>query len=65
MTRISDTYANMTLKLEPGDRLHRLVAILFDTYYDDLTPDRISELEQLAESWRWMNAEGQRLDRPS
>jgi len=62
MTQISPRYALDTLKVEPGNRLHRLMSILFDTYYDDLTDDRIRQLERLALSWRWMNADGERVD---
>lgn len=61
MPSIADRYAKAPITLEPGDRLHRLVAILFDTHYDDLTDDRIAELEQHALSWRWMNADGERV----
>jgi hypothetical protein len=60
--KIAQEYLNETLKLRPGDRLHRLVAMLFDTYYDDLTEDRIAELEAHVEQFRWMNAAGQRVD---
>jgi hypothetical protein len=58
---IADRYAKQPISLKPGDRLHRLVAILGDTWYDDLTDDRIAQLERLAQSWRWMNADGERL----
>lgn len=61
MAEIAARYAHEPLRLEPGNRLHRLVSILFDTYYDDLTDDRIQQLEQLALSWRWMNADGERV----
>ncbi len=61
MDRIAPKYANQKLTLEPGSRLHRLVSILFDTYYDDLTDDRIRQLEHLALSWRWMSADGERV----
>jgi len=61
MTKIAACYAHETLQVEPGNRLHRLMSILFDTYYDDLTEARIEQLEELACSWRWMNADGERL----
>lgn len=61
MGKVAHEYASQPIKLEPGDRLHHLVAILCDTYYDDLTDSRIEELERLAQSWRWMNAAGERL----
>lgn len=62
MPRIAERYLRETIKLEPGNRLHQLVATLCDTYYDDLTESRIEQLEELANSWRWMNADGERLD---
>lgn len=61
MPKIAEQYARGTLTLEPGNRLHQLVAILFDTHYDDLTDERIAELEAHAQSWRWMNADGERV----
>lgn len=62
MVKIAPEYANDRIVLEPGNRLHRLNAILADTYYDDLTDERIDELERIALSWRWMNAAGERVD---
>jgi hypothetical protein len=61
MAEVAARYAHEPLMLKPGNRLHRLVSILFDTHYDDLTDDRIQQLEQLALSWRWMNADGERV----
>ncbi len=61
MQQIAADYANAELKVRPGDRLHRLMALLFDTYFDDLSEERIAELERSVESWRWMNAAGQRV----
>lgn len=61
MANIDPEYLNQRLTLDPGNRLHRLVAMLFDTYYDDLTDQRISELEQHVEQFRWMNASGKRV----
>ena len=56
-------YAEEPITLKPySSRLHRLVAILADTWYDDLTDDRIAKLEAMAQSWRWMGADGRRLD---
>ncbi len=60
---IAPEYAEAELKLKPGSRLHRLVAMLFDTYIDDLSDDRIAELEQHIASFRWCNAAGQRIDK--
>jgi len=59
---VSPEYLHRELRLSPGDRLHRLVAMLFDTYYDDLTDERIAELEEHVAKFRWMTASGKRLD---
>lgn len=61
MQKVATEYLNSELKVKPGDRLHRLVAMLFDTYYDDLTEERIADLEAQVETFRWMNANGTRL----
>lgn len=61
MQQIDPEYLNSELKVEPGNRLHRLVAMLFDTYYDDLTEARIAELEEHVAQFRWMNASGKRV----
>lgn len=64
MQPIAPEYANAELKLKPGSRLHRLVAMLFDTYIDDLSDERIAELERHVEGFRWCNADGKRIDAP-
>lgn len=61
MQHINPEYLNTELKVKPGDRLHRLVAMLFDTYYDDLTEARIAELEEHVAQFRWMSASGKRV----
>lgn len=61
MQYIDPEYLNNKLEVKPGSRLHRLVAMLFDTYYDDLTDERIAELEQHVAQFRWMNASGKRV----
>lgn len=58
---VSDDYMRDVINLKPGDRLHRLVARLCDTYYDDLSDDRIVELELLADTFRITHADGKRL----
>lgn len=59
---IDNTYLMNELRLAPGSsRLHRLVARLFDTYIDDLTEDRILELERLADSFRLTHANADRF----
>lgn len=58
---ISEDYLRDNITLRPGDRLHRLVARLSDTYYDDLTDERIVELERHVDEWRWMHANGSRF----
>lgn len=62
MQSIADRYTKQAITFEPGNRLHRLAAILCDTWYDDLTDQRIAELEEHAMSWRWMSADGDRVD---
>jgi hypothetical protein len=62
MQQIDPEYLNHDLTVKPSDRLHRLVAMLFDTYYDDLTDQRITELEDHIAQFRWMNAAGKRID---
>ena len=61
MQRIADEYLNSVITLSPGDRFHRLIAMLGDTHYDDVTDERIAELEASVERWRWMNAAGERV----
>lgn len=63
MQKVSDEYMKSELISRPGERLHRLYAMLCDTYYDDLTDARIEQLEEQVESFRWMNASGERVDR--
>lgn len=58
---IAAEYLNDVHILKPGDRLHRLVARLGDTYYDDLTEDRIVEIERLVDQFRLTHADGSRL----
>ena len=61
MKPITSEYLYQTFEVKPGDRLHRLIARMADTYYDDLSDDRIEELERTVDGWRWMNANGQRI----
>jgi hypothetical protein len=58
---IAEDYLRDVIKLSPGDRLHRLVARLGDTYIDDLTEENIIELERLADTFRLTHADGSRL----
>lgn len=59
---VADAYLRDEIKLKPNDsRLHRLVARLFDTWYDDLSDERILELELLADSFRLTHADGTRF----
>ena len=58
---IAPEYLNEKLTVKPGDRLHRLVAMLFDTYIDDLTDERIADLEAHIAQFRWYNADGERV----
>ncbi len=59
---IDDSYMRDQITLVPGkSRLHRLVARLVDTYIDDLSDDRIVELERLADTFRLTHADGSRF----
>jgi hypothetical protein len=62
MQKIADEYANSPIMVKPGDRIHRIVALLCDTWIDDLTGAKITEIEQSIESWRWCGANGKRVD---
>lgn len=59
---VADDYLRDVIKLNPGDRLHRLVARLGDTWIDDLSDERIVELEQLADTFRITHASGARFN---
>lgn len=54
---ISEYYLSETHIIRPGDRLHRLVSRLLDTHYDDLSEDRIEEIERHVDTFRWMHAD--------
>lgn len=58
---IAPCYLDNDLRVARGSRIHRLVAMLFDTHIDDLTPERITELEQQVEAFRWADASGKRI----
>lgn len=58
---IAPEYLNDRIVLKPGDRLHRLIARLGDTWIDDLSDERIIEIERLADSFRLTHADGSRL----
>ncbi len=32
-----------------------------DMWFDDISDDRIEELERRVDEWRWMNASGERI----
>lgn len=61
MQKIADEYARHDLTVRRGDRLHRIVALLFDAHYDDITDVRIAEIERFIEAWRWCGADGKRV----
>jgi hypothetical protein len=46
-----------------GDRLWPLMAIIANTYIDDLSEDRIQQLVAMVDGWRITDAEGRPLDR--
>ena len=58
---VAPEYTKERFVIEPGARLHRLVSLIADTYIDDVTPERIEQIEKQVESWRWMNASGGRV----
>ena len=58
---ISEEYLQADHRIRPGHRLHRLISRIADSYYDDVSDDRIEELERRVDEWRWMNANGDRL----
>lgn len=58
---VAAEYLHETHVIQPRDRLHRLVSRLADTPYDDLTQDRIEQLERMADEWRWMHADATRF----
>jgi hypothetical protein len=58
---VEPSYMLSMITLKPGDRLHRLVSRLADTYFDDLSDDRIIELERLADTFRLTHADGSSL----
>ena len=62
MQPIAPEYRNETFTIKPGDRFHRLIALMTDTWYDDLTDQKIKELEQMVERFRWMNAKAERVE---
>lgn len=62
---INAEYLQAEQRLRPGDRLHRLVCRLVDTYYDDLDAQRIEELERKIDEWRWMHADGRAFSPPA
>lgn len=62
---IDGAYLRDVIRLNPGDRLHRLVARLCDTYIDDLSYEQIIELERLADTFRITHADGRRFHKPS
>ena len=60
---VADEYLRDVIQIKPGSRLHRLIARLGDTYIDDLSDDRIVELERLADTFRVTHADGSRFER--
>ena len=58
---VSEVYLRAERRIGPGHRLHRLISRIADTYYDDVSDDRLEELERIVDGWRWMNASGERI----
>lgn len=65
LLRVADEYLKEIIVMEPGSRLHRLVARLCDTYYDDLTDERIEQVERLVDTLRLTHADGLSLALPA
>lgn len=61
MKPIAPEYEKQQYDVRPGHRLHRLIARIADTYFDDISDDRIEELERMVDDWRWMHADGTRV----
>lgn len=61
MKPIAPSVLSETHEVKPGDRLHRLISRMVDTYYDDISDDRIEEIERKVDEWRWMHADGSRF----
>lgn len=59
---VNGNYLRDAMRLQPSDRLHRLVARLVDTYICDLTDERIVELERVADTFRLTHADGSTFD---
>jgi hypothetical protein len=58
---ISVSYLEREIRLKPGERLHRIVARMCDSYIDDLTDEAIVELEKAVDDLRLTSASGQPL----
>ena len=61
MKPIAPEVLAQTHEVKPGDRLHRLISRMADTYCDDLSEDRIEELERQVDEWRWCHADASRF----
>ena len=61
MKPVAPEYLTKTHEVKPGEPLHRLLSRLIDTYYDDLSEDRIEELERKVDEWRWCHADATRF----
>lgn len=62
MKPISPNYLEKKITVPPGSPFHRLLAILSDTCYGDIMDFQIEKLEELADSYRWRNAENEKLE---
>jgi hypothetical protein len=59
---VAREYMEADHRVRPGDRLHRLIARMADTWIDDLSDDRILDLEQMVDGWRLTHADASRFD---
>lgn len=52
-------------EVREGDKIWPIIQIVRNTWYDDLTPERVQEVVALIDSWRLTDAEGKRINRES
>lgn len=60
---IDPDYTMLDHMIGRQSRLHRLICRMLDTYIDDLTDERIEEIERLVDTYRITHANGARINR--
>ncbi len=58
---IAKKYAAKRMVVTPGERLHRLVARLFDTHVDDMTDAQLENIERAIDELRITHSDGSPL----